>query len=164
MPVVVREKTIAAPVEAVWAVLADVPRQPLWMTDLKSVELVDADPVGVGTRAIATVRMFGLGQRDPIEISVYQPPSRFGVRHLGGFAGTGDFWLTRLSAGWTRVRWREELRPAVDAFGLPAPVARLLAPVARVTDPLLYPVFALVFRADLRRLKELVEGRTAAAR
>ena len=165
MPVIERYRTIARPREEVWRWVADVPRQPLWMRDLKSIAFESPDePVAVGSRATGTVRMFGLTQSDPIEISFFDPPRRYGVRHLGHFAGAGDIWLTPIGSAWTRVRWREELRPSLDAFGLPAPLTRLLAPLVRLMDPLLYPVFALVFRADLRRLKRLVEGEAVGSR
>jgi uncharacterized protein YndB with AHSA1/START domain len=159
MPTVERRITINAPPQAVWDVLADVTRQPRWMHDLRSVELDDDRPIGVGTRAHGTVRMFGLSQRDPIEIIAFDPPRTYAVRHLGGFSGTGEFALTGIGRGGsaTRVRWREQMRPDLAALGIPA----IAAPLMRVVDLLAYPVFAVVFRADLRRLRDLVEASVA---
>ncbi|MGZ3631621.1 MAG: SRPBCC family protein [Candidatus Limnocylindrales bacterium] len=153
MPVIVRTLTIPAPAQAVWAVLADVNRQPEWMRDLRSVEVLTQGPPGVGTRALGRVRMFGLGQDDPIEIDAFDPPRHFGIRHEGIFRGRGDLWLEPLPGGRaTRVTWREELRPNLAALGLPARLAQLV----EAFDPLFGPVFELVFRADLRRLRERV--------
>ena len=158
MPVVERRITIDAPPGGVWALLADVERQPLWMHDLKSVELEGDEPVGVGTRGVGTVRMFGVSQSDPIEITAFDPPRHFALVHLGRFRGSGEMWLTPLADGSTHVRWREELSPAVDSFALPPPAARLATAVTRLVDPLLHPLFSYVFRSDLRRLKRMLES------
>lgn len=168
MPVVERHIRIAAPIEPVWEILADVPGQPRWMRDLVRVRLVSDGPLRVGSRAVGDVEMFGLRQSDPIEVTAFEPPFRYAVEHLGAFRGSGEFRLRILDGGRaTHVWWREELRPTPAA--VPAathlvriPVAgRLLERLAgwslRRMDPLFRPMFELVFRADLRRLKRLAE-------
>jgi uncharacterized protein YndB with AHSA1/START domain len=159
MPVIERFANIAATPDEVWRYLADIPGQPRWMRDLKSLTIETPGEVRVGTRAVGTVRMFGVTQTDPIEITAFEAPRHFGLRHLGGFTGTGDFWLSPTNEGRsTRVRWREELRPDPAGLGVP----RLLRPAANalvaVFDPLTVPVFDYVFRTDLRRLKRLAEN------
>ena len=66
----------------------------------------------------------------------------------------------------THVRWREELRPTPDAFPLVPPLAGCRWWAARRGGrrarsrgwwTLFAPIFTAVFRADLRRLKRLVE-------
>lgn len=148
MPVVVSRIRVAAPPEAVWAVLADVPGQPRWMRDLVAVELEGSGPVGVGTRAIGRVRIAGFRQDDPVEIDAFDPPRHFGLRHIGLFRGRGDFRLLAVAGG-TSVTWREELRSPLARFGV----------IGRAADGLFWPVFAAVFREDLRRLRAIVEGR-----
>ena len=159
MPVIERRITIPTPPERVWEVLADVAAQPQWMRDLKSIRFEGRpgdgfEAIGVGTRAVGTVRMFGFEQSDPVEIDAFEPPRHFGLRHLGGFTGRGDFWLEPVGGGdATRVRWREELW---------SPVARA-GRVGRLLDRLFTPVFEVVFRDDLRRLREIaVSGGPAA--
>jgi uncharacterized membrane protein len=155
MPVIVRSLTIRVPAARVWALLSDVARQPEWMHDLRAVELLGEGPLGVGSRAVGTVRIFGLSQADPVEIDAFEPPRHLGLRHLGAFKGRGDLWVEPLPGGATRVVWREELRADAAALGLPAWVA----PLIETLDPLLGPIFELVFRADLRRLRDQLVGR-----
>ncbi len=166
MPIIERRIVIPASPDRVWEVLSDVPAQPKWMRDLKAIRFVapsgsptapPPDPLrpGVGTRAVGTVRMFGLEQSDPVEIDAFDPPRHFGLRHLGRFTGRGDFWLTPVHDGTaTLVHWREELlSPAVR-----------LGRLGRLVDGLFAPLFELVFREDLRRLRRLVvvsDGRAA---
>ena len=135
---------IDAPIERVWAVLADIEGQPRWMADMKSVRLLTPPPVGVGTRGDSTVRILGMTVSDPVTVTEFEPPTRFAVQHEGAFTGSGIFTLEPGADGTTTiVRWVETLR---------APVLPNLG--ARVG----YPVLAAVFQADLERLRRLVES------
>lgn len=168
MPVTERHIRIHAPIDRVWEVLIDVPGQPRWMRDLRDIRFQTPGPLAVGTIAVGTVHMFGLSQSDPIEVTALDAPSRYAIAHLGGFQGWGEFRLVPVDGGRaTHVRWREELRPTPAAIpflpivaGLPGvgPVIERAAGVmTRLMDPLFAPVFAVIFRSDLRRLKRLVE-------
>ena len=140
--------TIDAPIEAVWELVADVERQPLWMHDMKSVRLLTPDRVGIGTRGEADVRIFMVGVVDTIEIDQYDPPVSFGIRHVGVFSGSGRIALEGLDARRTLVRWDERLVP---------PLFPNLGQLA------LKPILGASFQADLERLKEMVEARHAEA-
>ena len=72
---------IDAPIAEVWARLADVERQPDWMTDLKAVRVTTPGPIGVGTRAEGQIRILGIPVADPVEIVEFAPPHRFAIRH-----------------------------------------------------------------------------------
>lgn len=134
---------IDAPPDDVWAVLADIEAQPDWMHDLIDVDILGPLPVGVGTRALGRVRALGIEIEDPIEISAFDAPSHFGLRHVGLVRGHGDIRLEPLrDGGATRVTWDEVLAPPV----LPHLGARAIA-----------FVFGPIFEADLARLKTLVE-------
>ncbi|TAJ99168.1 MAG: hypothetical protein EPO36_12810 [Chloroflexota bacterium] len=136
---------IDAPIERVWAVLADVERQPEWMHDLREVRLLTPPPVGVGTRAVGTVQALGIAVEDPIEVTVFEPPVRYAIRHEGFVAGGGDIRLVADGAGdlaTTLVTWEETLVPRV----LPHLGALVLA-----------AVFRPIFQRDLERLAGLVE-------
>ena len=168
MPLIERHLRIQAPIERVWEVLVDVPGQPRWMRDLHDVRVTTPGPLAVGTVAVSTVRMFGLSQTDPIKVTVLDPPVRYAIRHLGAFHGWGEFRLASLDDGRvTHVRWREELRMTADAWPIVPRLYRVplvgwalrgwAGAAARWADPLLTPVLEVVFRADLRRLRRLVE-------
>ncbi|HEX5828969.1 MAG TPA: SRPBCC family protein [Candidatus Limnocylindrales bacterium] len=138
---------VDAPIERTWAVVADIPLQPEWMHEMKRVEITTAGPVGVGTRGEATVRVFGIGVTDPVEITEFDPPHRFAIRHEGLFTGGGVITLEAGADGSTTiVRWQETLVPPV----LPELGALVQAPILQG-----------IFQADLHRLKRLVETGSA---
>jgi uncharacterized protein YndB with AHSA1/START domain len=133
--------------EETWAVVSDIPLQPEWMHEMKEVRLAAPGPVRVGTRGEATVRIAGISVTDPVEITAFEPPVRFAIRHEGLVAGHGEITLEPGAGGAiTIVRWEETLVPPL----FPALGGLALAPVLRS-----------VFQADLRRLKQLVETGSA---
>ena len=140
-------EVVDAPIDATWAVMADIPRQPEWMRDMKRVEIETPGTVGVGTRAEATVRILGIAVSDPVEVTAFDPPVRFAIRHDGLFTGEGVITLEPGADGTTTiVRWTETLIP---------PLLPELAAIAQA------PVLRAVFQEDLRRLKRLVETGSA---
>ncbi len=139
---------IDAPIETVWDEIADVERQPLWMSEMKRVRLLTPGPVGVGTRAEADVRIFLVGVVDLMEIDAFEPPTRLGIRHIGPFTGEGRISLEAVDGRRTLVRWTERLRPPV---------------FPTLTQALEKPVLGGIFQADLERLKEIVEAGWAEA-
>jgi uncharacterized membrane protein len=135
---------IEAPIEAVWAELADIPGQVRWMREMKSVRLLTPGPVRVGTRGEATVRILGISVTDPVEVVELDPPTRFAIRHEGLFTGGG---VIELRPGADRtttiVTWDETLIPPF--------LPDLVLAIQR-------PIFAAVFQADLHHFRELFEG------
>lgn len=135
---------VDAPIERVWTALADIEAQPRWMHEMRSVRLLTPPPVGVGTRGEATVRIFGLGTTDPVEITEFQPPHRFAIRHEGTFSGGGLITLESGADGSTTiVRWDESL---IAPF---LPYAWALAAG---------PLMTRIFQTDLLRFRDLVES------
>ncbi len=136
---------IDAPIEHVWAVLADIERQPEWMHDLKSVRLTTPPPVGVGTRGVGRVQVFGIAVEDPVEVTAFEAPTHFAIRHEGLVTGSGDLRLAPGADGeaTTVVTWDETLVPPV----LPHLGAAILA-----------AVFRPIFQRDLERLAALAEA------
>jgi uncharacterized membrane protein len=139
---------IDAPIGEVWDRLADIERQPEWMTEMKSVRLTTPGPVGVGTRGEATVRILGIAVNDPVEVVEFAPPHRFAIRHDGRFSGHGLITLDTLDGGRrTRVEWAETLIP---------PILPNLGSMVQA------PILGRIFQADLERLKVLIENDRAA--
>ena len=134
---------IHAPVERVWAVVSDIPRQPEWMREMKQVRIISPGRVRVGTEAEATVRIFGIAVNDPVVVSAWDPPRAFGVTHAGRFRGGGHLTLRPGSGGATTiVRWREILVPPVLPF---------------VGSLVQWPILRWIFQDDLYRLRNLIE-------
>lgn len=135
---------IDAPIERVWAELADIEGQPRWMHEMKSVRLLTPGPVRVGTRGEATVRIFGISVTDPVEVTEFAPPHRFAIRHEGTFTGGGVITLEAGADGTTTiVRWSETLIPPM----FPHLGAKLQA-----------PILGRIFQADLERFRAIVEA------
>lgn len=126
MPGIVRHIRVEAPSERVWEVLVDIPSQPEWMHDLRSIRILTPGPLRVGSLMVGHVRMFGLGQADPVEVTALEPPWRYAFAHRGSFRGWGEFLLRPLEGGQaTHVRWSESLAPSRE---VPAPLAWLTRP------------------------------------
>ena len=147
-PVMKMAITIAAPIDDVWDTVSDIERQPLWMEEMKAVRLTTPGPVGVGTRGEADVRIFLVGIVDAVEVDVYDPPTRFGIRHVGRYTGGGRITLEAIDRGRTLVRWDERLVPPIFPH-----LGQLLQK----------PVMGAIFQADLERLREIVESEHAEA-
>lgn len=140
---------IDAPIDRVWQELADVEGQPRWMRDMRAVRILTPGAIGVGTRAEADVRIFGIQTVDPITITAFEPPRRFAIRHEGRFSGEGVIELEPGADGSTTiVRWDETIVPPY---------------LPHLGSVLLRPILGQVFQADLDRLRELVETGSAGA-
>lgn len=138
---------VDAPPEHVWATLIDIERQPEWMHDLRDVRLLTPPPVGVGTRAVGRVQAFGIAVEDPIEVTAFEPPRRYAIRHAGFVRGSGDIRLVPDGGdgdtATTLVIWEEILAP------------RLLPHLGGLV---VAAIFRPIFERDLERLAALVES------
>ncbi|HEX5451205.1 MAG TPA: SRPBCC family protein, partial [Candidatus Limnocylindrales bacterium] len=135
MPTVVRRIRLDAPPARVWPYLADLDLQLRWMRDLKSVELETPGPIGLGTRALGHVRVFGLPTRDPVEVDAFVPERHLGLRHHGRFTGRGDLWLAPDGSG-SRLTWREEFRFRSAGLPLPPLPAKAREAIVRIVEGL----------------------------
>jgi uncharacterized membrane protein len=135
---------VDTPIDETWRVLADIGLQTAWMSEMTSVEVQTPGPTRVGTRAVARVRIMGLVVADPVEVTGFDPPNRYEIRHEGLFSGNGTITLEAGADGTTTiVRWTETLIPPL----LPELGAIVQAPVLRA-----------IFQADLHRFARLVES------
>jgi uncharacterized membrane protein len=134
---------IDAPIDTTWAVVSDIPLQPEWMREMKSVTLATPGPVRAGSRAQATVRILGISVTDPVEVVEVDPPNRYAIRHEGLFKGGGLITLEPgADATTTIVRWEETLVPPL---------------LPELGGLLQRPILQGIFQADLHHLKRLVE-------
>ena len=100
----------------------------------------------MGERLTAVTKLAGVGFRDPMEVTRWEPPRRAEVRHLGRVVrGTGTFTVEPAPGGaW--FTWAEDLDLPLGAAG------RLGFAVVR-------PAFELMLRRSLARLARRVESR-----
>jgi uncharacterized membrane protein len=138
------EVIVRASVERTWDVLADIPGQLRWMTEMKSVQVLTPGPVRVGTQSVAFVRVLGIRVRDPIEVTEWDPPRRYAISHNGVVKGEGEIELRPGDVpGTTRITWDETLI---------APVFPHLGGIA------FRAIFGPIFQADLEAFARIVEA------
>jgi len=112
---------INAPIEKVWAALADWESQGDWMLQT-TVEVTSDIREGVGTSIAAFTGVGKLGIMDHMTVTAWEPPHICDVLHTGKIIkGSGRFQLTSLSAQSTRFDWSEEILAPRAVFLLIAP-------------------------------------------
>jgi uncharacterized protein YndB with AHSA1/START domain len=143
-PVVV-SVDIPAPREAVWSELATLEHHVEWMQDAHSIRFLGEQKRGAGVRMEVETRFGPLRTSDVMEFTVWDEPETMAVRHRGLFTGTGEFTLTEIPGGATRVVWAEQIQFPWFFLG---PIG---ARAAR-------PVFRFVWRRNLHRLRQRLSG------
>jgi len=112
---------INAPIEKVWAALADWESQGEWMLQT-TVEVTSEIREGVGTSIAAFTGVGKLGVMDYMTVTAWNPPNVCDVVHTGKIIkGTGRFELTALTPQSTRFDWSEEILAPRALFLLIAP-------------------------------------------
>jgi carbon monoxide dehydrogenase subunit G len=140
---------VEAPVERVWALLADWEAQPRWMADARSVTVLSPQREGTGVvlRCMTDIAA-GLVVTDDMTVSEWDPPHTLAVRHLGRLIrGVGAFELEPTEHG-TRLTWWEEIEAPFGGLG------ETVASLAVV------PYVRRVFRGSLAGLKRLAESQS----
>ena len=112
---------IKAPIEKVWAALADWESQGDWMLQTR-VDVTSEIREGVGTTIAAFTGIGKLGVMDHMVVTSWQPPHICDVLHTGKIIkGTGRFELVAIDADTTRFNWSEEILALRVVFLLIAP-------------------------------------------
>jgi len=112
---------IKAPIEKVWAALADWESQGDWMLQTR-VDVTSEIREGVGTTIAAFTGVGKLGVMDQMVVTSWQPPHICDVLHTGKIIkGTGRFELVVIDAETTRFNWSEEILAPRAIFLLIAP-------------------------------------------
>ena len=135
---------VAAPAGTTWLALTDWTRQGEWMLGT-SVRVVEGNGRSVGSRIAAFTGVAGIGFTDTMEITVWEPPLRCTVRHLGSVVqGTGVFQVVAKGGARCTFVWAEHLKLP---FGL----------AGQLAWPVLRPAFALGVRHSLRQFARFAE-------
>ena len=109
--------TMPASPEVVWDLVTDWERQGDWMLEASDFVVTSPHREGIGVQAEATIRIGGIKTRDRIRVSVWEPPQRLAIQHLGWVSGTGEIFIAPSGPGRSRVFWREELHPPLGLLG-----------------------------------------------
>jgi len=118
MQVVEAHARSAAGREAVWAVVVDARGWSRW-GGWESAELErEGDPPPAGLGAVKALKRSRVVSRE--EVTVFDPPSRFGYRLLSGLPLRGyeaEITLTDAPGGGTDITWRSQFEPKVPLTG-----------------------------------------------
>ena len=137
--------TIGAPVEHVWATVADISTHTRWMADAESIEFVGEQRQGIGTEFDCRTRVGPLSTVDRMRVTEWEAGAVMGIEHRGVVTGTGRFTLRAIGAGLTEFCWTEDLVfPATLGGGIGERAGR--------------PVLERIWRANLARLRDLAES------
>ncbi len=129
---------VKAPIEEVWADLAQVESHAEWMRDAEAIEFLTEQRTGAGTRIRVPTRVGPLTTVDEIEFTAWEPPQRMAIAHRGKFSGEGEIALQSTLEG-TVVTWRERVRFPLSFAG---PVGELAAA----------PILRWIWKSNLARL------------
>lgn len=130
----------------VWDVLTHWEKQPQWMLDAKSVEVLTPEREGAGVTIRCPTNLLGVTVEDVMRVTGWDEPSRLEVTHLGRvITGSGAFELVALADDRTRIDWWEEVDPPLGALG------------EWGASTLVRPVLRRIFTRSLRNLVALAE-------
>lgn len=137
---------IAAPLERVWAEVADLASHAEWMADAESIVFLTDQRSGSGARMRVSTRVGPIRTSDVMEIVEWTEHQTIGVRHEGLVGGRGRFTLAAASDS-TLFTWSESLTfPWYLGGALGAAAAR--------------PVLTRIWRRNLERLRCRIETAT----
>ena len=136
---------IDAPVERVWAVVAeDVPNAPKWSTNLDKVEKLDDGPPGRGTRYRYHLDLGGHKEKLEVEQDVFNKPKKCSGRFIKGpINGKWAYTYTERKDGTTRLVYEMDYQ---------------LGGLLRFATGVLGPQYAAGIRKNMERLKKYVES------
>ena len=136
---------VDAPVEQTWAGATDWAGQGQWMLGTRVWPTAQGGQ-GVGGGIEAFTGVGPLGVLDRMQITLWEPPYRCHVLHVGRVVrGPGAFEVESRDGGRSRFVWREDLDLPLGLLG-------------RLGWPLVRPVFAYGVQLSLKRFARWVEA------
>ncbi|BCJ44901.1 ATPase [Actinoplanes ianthinogenes] len=140
---VLTETVIDRPVTEVAAYAADPDNAPSWYANIASVEWVSEPPLRLGSRVTFQAQFLGRTLRYTYEIVEYEPGERLVMRTAQGpFPMETTYTWTSADGGGTRMTLRNRGEPS--GF-------------SRVAAPMMATAMRRANRADLARIKDLLE-------
>jgi hypothetical protein len=142
---------VDAPIAEVFAAATDWSAQREWVAMTK-VAVIRGDGRSVGSRIEAVTGRRRVGLTDVFDITVWEPPHRVVVLHIGRLVrGPAAFSFEQLPGGRTRFVWAEWLH---------LPLGRL----GRLGWPVVRPVVRVGFGASMRSFARFAEARSGVDR
>jgi uncharacterized protein YndB with AHSA1/START domain len=106
----------AAP-ERVWELLSDWEGQASWMPDVAWIKVLGLER-GLGAHLAVRTKVFGIpAATDGVTVTVWEPPRRLRIEHVGVVHGWGEWQLEPAPGGGTRFTWVEEFRMPPPLLG-----------------------------------------------
>ena len=135
---------IEAEPDAVWLAVRDIASHPTWMEDAVAIRFLSEHREGVGTTFDCDTKVGPFRMTDRMEVTEWDEGRVMGIAHTGVVTGQGRFTIEPAGPGRSRFTWDEQLHFPRWAGG---PLAAFAA----------RPVLTRIWRANLRRLKALIE-------
>jgi uncharacterized protein YndB with AHSA1/START domain len=139
--------TIDASPARVWDVVESIEHHTDWMLDAKRITFASSQRRGVGTGFDCLTGVGPFRTTDRMTITEWEPGRVIGIEHRGIVTGSGRFTVRRARRGRTRFSWDERLR---FPWWMGGPVGERAAK----------PVLRRIWRANLARLRRIVEAET----
>ena len=146
---VTTRQVVEAPATQAWAEVSDIENHVRWMADAASITFVTEQRRGVGTQFDCVTRIGPLRTIDRMVVTGWEEGDAIEVQHRGLVTGEGRLSVAAAADAPDQrcvVSWTEQLTFPWYLGG------RLGAWLAR-------PIFQRLWRANLRRLATLVQGR-----
>ena len=137
--------TIDAPPSKVWQVVEPIESHVDWMIEATAIRFTNGQTRGAGTAFDCDTKVGPFRVTDRMIVTEWVPERTMGIEHSGYVTGRGQFTLRRRPRNRTRFTWDETL---TFPWWMGGPVGALAAK----------PVLRAIWRRNLRRLKEIVEG------
>jgi uncharacterized protein YndB with AHSA1/START domain len=103
-------RTIAAPIDVVWAAVERIESHTEWMKDAVSITFEGDQRAGVGAAFSCLTRVGPLHTTDHFVVTRWEPPTLMGIDHRGAVKGDADFRLRAIDRATTEFCWEERLR------------------------------------------------------
>ncbi len=129
---------VDAPIDRVWADLADISSHVQWMADAEEIRFTSDTSTGVGTTFECDTRIGPFRLTDEMLVTSWVAGRSMGVRHVGLVTGDGEFQLRKKRRGRTSFVWREQLH---FPWWMAGPLGAWIS----------VPVLTLVWRRSMRQ-------------